>query len=186
MNPVLDITEYSLEMRSSADLKPKPLPTVNFVVRQVMHPTPELNRFFYTAVGGDWYWVDRLAWTYDEWTAYIDRPELQTWVGYLDGSPAGYFELERQPDNVVEITSFGLLKPFIGKGLGGYFLSECIRRGWAWNAQRVWVHTCSLDHPAALANYQARGLRVFNERDYQQEMPAEPIGPWLGAYASGK
>jgi ribosomal protein S18 acetylase RimI-like enzyme len=126
-------------------------------------PCPPLNRFLYTTVGGDWSWTDRLPWSYDDWQKYLDRPELETWVGYVAGTPAGYFELEKQPGDNVEIAYFGLLPQFIGKGFGGRLLTEAIQRAWAMGAVRVWVHTCTLDGPMALRNYQARGFRLYKE-----------------------
>lgn len=183
--PTVEVTEYSLQMLSPDDLRPKRSDAANFVIREVQHPLPELNRFFYTAVGGDWHWVDRIAWTYAQWNDWVTRDSLRTWVAYLDDTPAGYFELERNPDDVIEIAYFGLLKHFTGQGLGGHLLTECIRQAWDWDAKRVWVHTCSLDHEGALHNYRARGLELYNERVYQQDLPDQPPGPWPGAY-SGK
>lgn len=147
---------------------------------QVKRVCPELNRFLYTAVGGNWYWTDRLPWSYRQWQSYLDRPELETWVGYVEGAPAGYFELERQPENQVEIAYFGLLPQCIGRGLGGLLLTCAIRRGWEMGAARIWVHTCTLDGPAALANYQARGLRIYSEERSEVELPDRPPGPWPG------
>jgi GNAT superfamily N-acetyltransferase len=74
--------------------------------------------------------------------------------------PAGYFELRRQPDGAVEIAYFGLLPEFIGRGLGKFLLSEATRRAWELGATRVWLHTNTLDHAAALPNYLARGFSV--------------------------
>jgi len=147
---------------------------------------PELNRFFYTAVGGDWYWLDRLPWGYREWMAYLDRPELETWVVAVGGIPAGYYELERQPGDNFEIAYFGLLPAYIGAGLGGWALSEAVRRGWEMGAKRVWVHTCDLDHPGALANYLARGFSVFKTESKVEELPAVSPGPWPGSGRSGR
>ena len=79
------------------DLRPSRPAAADFRVEQARVRCPELNHFFYTAVGGDWYWIDRLEWTYDQWRAWLDRPDLETWIGYFEGTPAGYFELERQP-----------------------------------------------------------------------------------------
>jgi hypothetical protein len=89
-----EIEIYYLEMESPGDLRPSGARAAGFRVEQARIPSPELNRFFYTAVGGDWYWTDRLDWTWDQWLAWLDRPELETWIGYLEGTPAGYFELE--------------------------------------------------------------------------------------------
>ena len=77
----------------------------------------------------------------------------------MRGSPAGYFELDRQGESV-EVAYFGLLPPFIGLGLGGALLAAAVARGFELST-RVWLHTCTLNHPQALANYLARGLRPY-------------------------
>jgi GNAT superfamily N-acetyltransferase len=175
------VTITHLELRSVGELRPKSAPRPDAAVARVPVPTPELNRFFYTAVGGPWYWIDRLRWTYDDWLRYLDRPELETWIVNVSGTPAGYFELERQPGADVEIVYFGLLPTHTGKGLGGWALSEAARRAWEMGAKRVWVHTCDLDHPGALSNYLARGFRPFKVETKEEDLPAEPPGPWPGA-----
>ena len=149
---LVDVTTYHLEITAQASLRPKPNPIEGLVIQQVEKPSPEFNRFLYTAVGGDWYWVDRLAGNHGRWQEWLERPEVQTWVAYVSGSPAGYFELDGQAGGSVEITSFGLLPKYIGKGLGGHFLTVALEKGWQTGASRVWLHTCSLDHPTALSN----------------------------------
>lgn len=178
-----EITIWSLEMTSSEDFRPSRAAVPGFEVRQARIPSPPLNRFFYTAVGGDWFWIDRLSWTYSQWLAWLDRPELETWIGFLEGTPAGYFELERQHSGNVEIAYFGLLPQFIGRGLGGALLTAAVRRAWETGASRVWVNTCSLDGPAALPAYQARGFRIFREDRLEKDFPDETPGPWPGARA---
>ena len=91
------VITYHLEMTDPGALRPSRVGVPDLGVRQARVPCPELNRFFYTAVGGDWYWIDRLPWTYGRWLAYLDRPEVETWVASVAGTPAGYFELEAQP-----------------------------------------------------------------------------------------
>jgi GNAT superfamily N-acetyltransferase len=177
----VDVTTYYLEMTHPNDLRPKGVHYPGLDIRQVHVPLPEFNRFLYTAVGGDWYWTERLPWTYQQWCDWLERPEVQTWVAYVSGAPAGYFELEAQADGQVEIAYFGLLPQFIGIGLGGHLLTVTIERAWAMGAARVWVHTCTLDHPDALANYRARGLRVFREETHTQDVPESSPGPWPGA-----
>jgi GNAT superfamily N-acetyltransferase len=178
---------HSLEMTSPQDLRPARPPAVELEIRQARIPCPELSRFLYTAVGGEWFWIDRLSWTYGQWLAWLDRPELETWIGYVQGTPAGYFELERQPGGAaenVELAYFGLIPQFIGRGLGGALLTAAVERAWAIGASRVWVHTCSLDGPASLANYQARGFRIFKTERLEKDFPAETPGPWPGARRS--
>lgn len=175
----LEVITHHLEMLSRGDLRsPGSRAPPELDLKQAKIPCPELNRFLYTAVGSGWSWIDRLPWTRERWLQYLDRPGLETWVGYVEGTPAGYFELEAQAEAQVEIAYFGLLPRFTGRGLGGALLAAAARRGWDMGARRVWVHTCSLDHPAALKNYLARGFRLFKEEREMKELPDAPPSPW--------
>lgn len=161
-------TIHYLEMLDRRQFRGKPLPT-GFGVEPLVPPQPERNRWFYTEVGRDWQWTDRLVWTDDDWRRYAQRPSLQTWIGRFQGQEAGYFELDVQRTDDqrtdVQIAYFGLLPEFIGQGLGGGLLSEAIRQAWAIkDVRRVWVHTCTDDHPGALPNYQQRGFTVYKTR----------------------
>ena len=168
---------YYLEMTDPSQLRPSRVAASDVEIKRTEIASPEFNRFFYMAVGGDWYWVDRLPWTYDQWLQYLNRPGHETWVLYVSGTPAGYCELQGEAD--VEIASFGLLPRFVGKGLGGHLLTEAIRRAWQKEAARVWLHTSSFDHPRALANYRARGFRIFKEETSYKELPDRPLGCWI-------
>ncbi|MEQ1438701.1 GNAT family N-acetyltransferase [Fontimonas sp. SYSU GA230001] len=174
------VTTWYLEMRAPAQLQRARVPQPAPLILRAELPLPMLNRFLYTAVGGHWYWRDRLDWTYARWMQWLDRPELQTWVMYVRGTPAGYVELEYQPGDDVEIAYFGLMREFIGRGLGGHLLSEGIARAWDMGARRVWVHTCTLDGPAALANYEARGMLRYHQETRLHDPLGEPDGPWPG------
>lgn len=176
-----EVTTWYLEMTRAEDLRPSRASIQDLRIEPARIPCPELNRFFYTAVGGDWLWIDRLGWTYGQWLAYLDRPELETWIASVSGTPAGYFELEKQPGGDVELVYFGLLPQFIGRGIGGVLLTAAIERAWQMGASRVWVHTCSLDGPAALPAYQARGFRIYKEETAEKDFPEETPGAWPGA-----
>ncbi len=178
---ITKVTTYFLEMTSPEELRPSKQRNEDLKLVRAEIPCPELNRFLYTAVGGDWYWIDRLGWSYRRWREYVDRSELETWVGYVAGTPAGYYELEMQHGDKVEIAYFGLLPQFIGQGFGGVMLSKASERAWEMGCSRVWVHTCSLDGPQALTNYQARGFRVYQEEVAEVELPEKAPGPWPGA-----
>jgi GNAT superfamily N-acetyltransferase len=196
------VVTWTLEMLDPAALRPSGPPRLDAVdVRRAEIPSPELNRFLYTAVGGQWYWLDRLLWSYQRWEEWLDRPELETWVAYVRGTPAGYFELEVQvPEGdpswrgaatsgpgaepcgrQVELAYFGLLPRFIGGGLGGWLLTIAARRAWELGPWRVWMHTCTLDGPHALSNYRARGFEVCAERVDDVDVLPQPVGPWPGA-----
>jgi ribosomal protein S18 acetylase RimI-like enzyme len=180
-----EVTTWYLEMRSPDELRPRPCPMAHVRVERADIPSPELSRFLYTAVGGPWFWMGRLGWDYARWLAFVDRPVLETLILYVSGTPAGYVELEAQADDDVEIVHFGLLPGFIGQRLGGYLLSVGVQRAWAMGAARVWLHTCNLDGPVALANYRARGFRVYNERTHWEDLPATSPGPWPDAGFTG-
>lgn len=177
-----DETTNYLEMTSRSELIPAKRPSAQILVRQAEVPCPELNRFFYTTIGGDWYWIDRLPWTYEQWLSYITRPGHETWVAYLQGNPVGYFELDAEPGGDIELAYFGILSRFTGQGIGGYLLTVAIERAWEKTSQRVWVHTSSFDHPHALQNYLARGFRFVRKEICPKEIPGQPPGPWPGAH----
>ena len=136
-------------------------------VTRIVSPDPALNRRFYCSVGAQWGWTDRLEWSDDDWRAYVHPDALMTYLGRFDGQELGYFELESQKGGDVEIVYFGLLPDFIGRGLGGAFLSAAIKLAWEMKeTRRVWVHTCTEDHKYALDNYRKRGFVVFRtEKD---------------------
>ncbi len=176
--PEARITVYHLEMRSPDHLQPSTSAVSGFELRHAAIPSPAFSRFLYAGVGAGWNWYERLNWRYDQWLAYLDRPELETWVSYRHGTPAGYFELERQDEGDVEIVYFGLLPEFIGQGLGGLLLTEAVKRAWAHASSRVWLHTCTLDHPYALRNYLARGFRIFHEEQQTVSLPDRRPDAW--------
>ncbi|MHC4417395.1 MAG: GNAT family N-acetyltransferase [Planctomycetota bacterium] len=167
---------YYLEMKSSGELRCSRNVNPELEVKQVLNPSPELSSFLYSAVGKDWYWTDRLKWSEGQWLEYVDRPELETWVGWVSGQQVGYFELEMQSGANVEVAYFGLLPEFIGQGIGGQLLTAATERAWKMGAERVWVHTNTRDHPHALSNYQARGFRIFKEEQKYIDSPNEEAG----------
>ncbi|MDA0813366.1 MAG: GNAT family N-acetyltransferase, partial [Verrucomicrobia bacterium] len=163
MSEVPPVTVSYLEMFSSCQLVPKPWPDgMSIVVREVTTPQWRFNRFLYLTVGEQWNWRDKAELPDSYWAAYVRNPNVRTLVAYDEGSLVGYCELLSESGET-EIAYFGLLPEFMGRGLGGPFLTEVLRI--AWDAQptpfRVWLHTCTDDHPAALHNYLARGMRQY-------------------------
>lgn len=181
MSIMTRVAIYHLEMTDKANFRPSGRSHPEALIQRAEVPNPEFNRFLYSAVGGDWHWHERLSWSYERWMQWLDRAEQETWVAYVRGTPAGYVELEQQPTGSVEIAYFGLLPQFIGQNLGGQLLTFGIQRGWDLGAKRIWVHTCSLDHPNALRNYQARGLHIFKEEEKMVLLPGDTPGPWPNA-----
>ena len=174
--PVMDkeqITTTYLEMGDPADLRSKRVRLEGLEIRKVEIVSPEFNWFLHQAVGAAFRWGGREDWGRAEWAAYAGRPELETWVAYVKGAPAGYFELEQHEDGGVEILYFGIMARHFGQGIGGHLLTETVERAWELGANRVWLHTCTHDHEHALANYLARGFKVFKTEKGPANRPRE-------------
>jgi GNAT superfamily N-acetyltransferase len=164
---VITATRTYLEMNDRQALRPARRPGAGMTVERVPDPAPSLWRHLYTEVGRQYRWFDRLPWSDEEAGRYLGDPAVSLWVATIDGATAGYFELHREPDGATEIVYFGLLPEFTGRGLGGHLLTEAVERAWDAGATRVWLHTCTFDHHAAIPNYVKRGFTVFKTEQYQ-------------------
>jgi len=126
-------------------------------------------RYLYAEVGRDYHWVDRLAWSDHEIREHLAQAGLSVWLMSFRAAPAGYFELARGADESTEIAYFGLLPDFHGRGWGKHLLTVATEEAWKGGARRVWLHTCTLDHPGALPNYRARGFVPYKTENYWTE-----------------
>ena len=150
-----------LELTDPADLREPERPAqVEHSFREVSDPA--INRELYVEIGGPHQWVDRLRWSESQWAAWAAG--VETWIVEVDGEPAGYFELRVDRDSTL-ISIFGIREPYRGKGLGAALLTQAIKRGFE-IAPRVWVSTNTMDAKYALANYEARGMRVFRREQF--------------------
>lgn len=133
---------------------------------------PGLYRELYAGVGSDYQWRDRRSWSDEQLRAHLEDPSITVWVLREGSSPRGFFELARHDDGSVEIAYFGLLPGGIGRGLGRALLTSAIDEAWRVEPapSRVWLHTCTLDHPAALPNYLARGFQVTRTERYTVDL----------------
>lgn len=164
------VTTFFLEMLNRNELRFKECTKPDVRIDECKVKQFKYNKFLYGLVGNYWRWFDKNSWTDEDWRKYAESENLRTWVGYMAGFPAGYYELQKQENGNIEIAYFGLVGSFIGRGLGGYLLSHAIRSAWEWGAKRVWVHTCTLDHPNALTNYLARGMKIY-KREITNQQP---------------
>jgi GNAT superfamily N-acetyltransferase len=165
----ITVTRSYLQLPSREALRGAPL-AQGFRIEHA-HPCPiPFFRYLYTEVGRDYRWRERLTWSDAQCAAHLAKPEVSIWALYGDGAPAGYFELHARSDSSIEITYFGLMPEFIGRGLGKALLTAAAERSWSLGASRVWLHTCTLDDAAALPNYLARGFEKYREEVY--EIPA--------------
>jgi GNAT superfamily N-acetyltransferase len=161
-----EVERTYLEMTSPDALRDASAPSPLVHVAHVRACPPSFYRYLYAEVGRAWRWTDRSAWTDDEIRAHLARPGVAVHVLYDAGAPAGYFELTGHDDGSCEIAHLGLLPHAIGRGLGKYLLARAVDAAWATGTHRVWLHTCTLDGPAALPNYLARGFRPYRTETY--------------------
>ena len=153
------IERFYLEINNINDLKINPISSDCFSLKEASKDNFDLNKFFYKQIGKRHQWVDRLIWQDKDWLKYISNENLRTYIFKIENDLVGYFELIFN-NNDCEIAYFGILEEFIGKGYGGFLLSEALKIGFK-RANRIWVHTCSLDHPNAIENYKSRGMKIF-------------------------
>ena len=154
---MVEVKRTYLELRDPRQLKRKPMPAGGSVVRVSPCPVPHY-RELYTRVGDQWHWRDRLAWSDERLAQELAKPNVSVWELRVGDAIGGYFELELQANSEVEIVYFGLTPEFIGRGFGGAMLTRAVDEAFALGAQRVWLHTCTLDSAMALPNYKARGF----------------------------
>ena len=162
----IEVTRTYLEMCDPAELQPARNDDPRIRVEQLPDCSASFFRYLYVEVGRNYHWIDRLSWTDEDIAAHLREPEISLWLMTEDGANAGYFELRLCEDGSVEIAYFGLLTDFIGRGLGKHLLTCAVEQAWAEGANRVWLHTCTLDDPAAMPNYLKRGFRPFKTEKY--------------------
>ena len=157
-----EVERNYLEINSIKDLKETNQSFDDFVIVLLNPVNFQLNKFFYKNIGKKHSWVDRLIWSEQQWIDYVSSSNVKTYVLKNKDNLVGFFELIFHLENKeVEIAYFGILKEYQNKKLGSFLLSEAIKKSFNGNINRVWLHTCSLDHKNALNNYLARGMKIF-------------------------
>ena len=157
-----EVKRNYLEINSLKDLKEGNKPSEDYSLSLIDPINFQLNKFFYKNIGKNHKWVDRLSWSEQKWINYVSLENVRTYVLKFKDDLVGFFELIFHSDkNEIEIAYFGILEEYQNKKLGSYLLSEAIKKSFQSNVNRVWVHTCSLDHKNALKNYISRGMKIF-------------------------
>ena len=156
------VTVYYLEMLDPPQDPVPPAPP-GVCVHKVVTPAVDYYRYLYTAVGNDYHWESRGALSDEQLQVSLQDPHHALYVVHVDGSPAGYAEFDLRCENEVELIQFGLLPSYLGRGLGRWFLRWTIERAWLDTTRRFWLHTCTLDHPAAVPNYLNNGFSQYSE-----------------------
>ncbi len=157
-----EVKRNYLEISSINDLKEGNKPSEDYGLHLIDPINFQLNKFFYKNIGKKHKWVDRLIWNEQNWIDYVSSEKVKTYVLKNKDDLVGFFELifhfEKKE---VEIAYFGILEEYQNKKLGSFLLTEAIKKSFEENINRVWLHTCSLDHKNALNNYIARGMKIF-------------------------
>ena len=124
----------------------------------------DINKFFYKQIGKDHFWRDRLVWTDKQWLKYSSNPLPDTWTLKDNNNDLiGYYEIEKHDNKEFELINMGVLDNFRSNNFGALLLKHVIKQSQSEKAEKVWVHTCSLDHKFALKNYLARGFKIFKK-----------------------
>ena len=159
------VKRYFLEIKDFSNPVELNLPR-NYRITLDSQKNFNLNKFFYKQIGIDHYWRDRLVWSDKDWLNYVKNKNLETHIIKKNDDLVGYYEQEyHENSNEVELINMGVLKEFRGLKLGSILLNHAIASASRKNPNRMWVHTCSLDHKYALNNYKSKGFRVFKEEE---------------------
>ena len=158
----IEVKRYYLNINSIKDLSEIAKPSDIYQISLVNPPDFQLNKFFYKQIGQKYRWIDRLIWSEKKWIEYVNNSDVKTFIMKEKNNLAGYFEQIFHKEKLdCEIAYFGILEDYFGNKLGGYLLSEAIKKSFRFGAKRTWVHTCSMDHKYALKNYLSRGMKIF-------------------------
>ncbi len=158
----IEVQRYYLDINSIKDLSEIAEPSDIYQISLVNPPDFQLNKFFYKQIGQKYRWIDRLIWSEKKWIEYVNNSDVKTFIMKEKNNLAGYFEQIFHKEKIdCEIAYFGILEDYFGNKLGGYLLSEAIKKSFRFGAKRTWVHTCSMDHKYALKNYLSRGMKIF-------------------------
>ena len=152
-----------LEMMERPTSPAPSLPTKKISLLRAEKLTLSFYRYLYNTIGQEWLWWERRLMSDDELSVIIFNPRVEIYVLYVGGVPAGYGELDRRCGNEIELAYFGLISEFIGQRLGSYFLRCMINQAWSYSPKRLFVHTCTEDHPAAIHNYQRHGFSPYEQ-----------------------
>jgi GNAT superfamily N-acetyltransferase len=151
-----------LEMTERPALRPDPEGA--WTLRTVNDPEPDWFRDLYRRIGEEWLWFSRLKMTDAELAAMIQSPLVKMYALVHEGGAEGVLELDFGRAGQCELRLFGVTAKLIGGGAGRWLMNRAMELAWARQVHRVWVHTCSFDHPSALAFYQRSGFRAFRRQ----------------------
>jgi GNAT superfamily N-acetyltransferase len=173
--PLVDVTVYYREMNAHLG-RQIAAPRNGLTILHAKSPSVAYYRFLYNEVGKDYHWRSRGIMRDADLAAILRDPLVEVHALHVDGCPAGFAEVDRRNSDDVELVQFGLMREHLGQGLGKYFLQCMIEKVFGTGARRFWLHTCTLDHPRALPNYQKAGFLLYKQEVIQRDIAAAPPG----------
>jgi len=159
----MEVTRYYLKIESLNNLKDFHEKKEDFTIHKEKELDIGFVKFLYKEIGKDFHWRDRLIWSDQDWYNFISRADYQLYTLRTLNDLIGYYEVLSDKEKNFEISYFGIFRKYFGKKIGSYLLSHAIKNLFNQGAKKIWVHTCTLDHPNALNNYLSRGMEVYKE-----------------------
>jgi ribosomal protein S18 acetylase RimI-like enzyme len=170
----VSVTTTYLHIPTREQFRPAFTECPDLLVLELRESSVSYYRFLYDAVGRDYVWIDRLLWSDEQFHAYLSQPTTTVLVLYFRGTPVGYIDLDASAEGTeTEIAYFGLMPAVHGRGFGKHLLSVGVQRAFDDGAARVWLHTCTLDGPHAIANYTARGFTPYKTTTQDEPVPVD-------------
>ncbi len=160
------VQRFFLELKKSNKTNQQVILPTNVKIYSESKKNININKFFYRQIGKDHFWRDRLLWSDNEWRKYINNKNIQTGIMKINENFVGFYEQEfHENENEIELIQMGILQEYQGMKLGSFLLKFIIQNSFSRDVERLWVHTCSLDHKYALNNYLSKGLKIFREEE---------------------
>lgn len=160
-----------LEMNARPPVLPPPQPKGKVPILKCENPPVHFYRYLYDVIGRAHYWVDRKKRSDEEVAEILKDPNLELYVLYAEGCPAGMAELDFRDEAAAQLAYFGLVPEFIGRKLGFYFLYHAVINAWSRPIKKLRVNTCTLDHPRALPLYQRMSFVPYTREERYIELP---------------
>lgn len=167
----IPMTVTFLRMDSRPSALPPPLPRGKIAILRAAQPPVHFYRYLYDTIGDAYYWVDRRRLSDSQLQEILEHPQVELYVLYSEGVPAGMAELDMRDPSTGQLAYFGLMPEAMGKRLGYYFLYHACMNAWAKPISRFLVNTCTLDHPRALPLYQRMGFVPYSREERYIELP---------------
>ena len=162
--PAGKIAAIVTHLEMTARPAPRPDPAGAWSLRRVDSPALDWFRDLYRRVGEEWLWFSRIRMPDAELATRLHAPQLEVYALVDGGRDEGLLELDFREFGQCEIGMFGVTPKLVGTGAGRWLMSRALDIAWSRPVERVWLHTCTFDHPAALAFYQRSGFRAFRRQ----------------------